>query len=405
MSERPTIPYSAGIYLALIQLFFTLSWIVYVIYLPKLAAEVGIPASAAIWILMLDQAIFTVADFATGVAADKVSRTLGRLGRLVALVTLVSCLAYVGLPFVTGQGPLWIAVFLALTVVWTVTSSALRAPPLMLLGKYAAKPAIPMLSALAMLGYGVAGAAAPYLGLLLREIDPRWPFVLASVAVVLATLALAHVERGLAQAAAPAASAPRPAAPSANPMPFIFALTMVVLALGYQIHFAVNTAPLFRKFTDQIDPLMPVFWIGFNIAMFPATLLVNRWGGFAVMGVFGVIGALAIVVAESATALNLLIAAQLAAGAAWGCILMSAFCAAFEAAKNNSEGRMVGILFSALALATFTRIAALAAGLHRDPALSPLLQWAPTLCWLIAGAALVYVGFVQVRRWMAAPAG
>lgn len=404
MSEQPRVPYATGVYLALIQLFFTLSWIVYVIYLPKLAAQVGIPASTVIWILMLDQAIFTVADFATGVAADRVSRSIGRLGRLVALVTLVSCFAYVGLPFVTGQGTPSFALFLGLTVIWTVTSSALRAPPLMLLGKYAAKPAIPMLSALAMLGYGVAGAAAPYFGLILREIDPRWPFVLASIAVVLATLALAHVERRLAREAAPAAPAPRPAAPPATPMPFIFALTMIVLALGYQIHFAVNTAPLFRKFTDQIDALMPVFWIGFNVAMFPATLLVNRWGGFAVMGVFGVIGALAILVAESAAGLDLLIAAQLAAGAAWGCILMSAFCAAFEAAKNGTEGRMVGILFSALALATFARIAALAAGLHRDPAVSLLLQWAPTLCWLIAGASLVYVGFVQVRRWMAAPA-
>jgi hypothetical protein len=137
--------------------------------------------------------------------------------------------------------------------------------------------------------------------------------------------------------------------------------------------------------------------------MFPATLLVKRWGGFAVMGVFGIVGALAIVAAESAVALNMLVAAQFAAGASWGCILMSAFCAAFDAARKNTEGRMVGILFSALAFATFTRMAAIAAGLQRDPAWTGLLQWAPTICWLIAGAALVYVGFVRMRRWMTEP--
>ena len=44
------------------------------IYLPKLAAEVGIAPSAVILILMLDQAIFTVTDTAMGIAADKIAR-------------------------------------------------------------------------------------------------------------------------------------------------------------------------------------------------------------------------------------------------------------------------------------------------------------------------------------------
>ncbi len=404
MSTRSPIPHSAGLYLALIQLLFTLTWTVYAIYLPRLAAQVGIPPSAVILILMMDQAIFTLSDFATGVAADKVSRTIGRLGRIVAAVTILSCIAFVALPFVSGASPASVAVFFTLTVIWTTTSSALRAPPLMLLGKYAAKPAIPYLSSLAMVGYGLAGAAAPYLAITLREVDPRWPFAIASIAVVLATLGLVYVERALARdAAPPAPSATPPERKPAEVTPVVFAIAMVVLALGYQLHFAINTAPLFRQFSQDIDLLMPVFWIGFNVAMFPATLLVKRWGGFAVMGVFGIIGALAIVVAESAAALNLLVVAQVAAGASWGCILMSAFCAAFDAAKANTEGKMVGILFSALAFATFTRMAAIAAGLQRDPAWTGLLQWAPTICWMIAGAALFYVGFVRVRRWMTAP--
>ena len=46
------------------------------------------------------------------------------------------------------------------------------------------------------------------------------------------------------------------------------------------------------------------------------------------MGVFGMIGGVAILAAEYATALNFLVVAQFLAGAAWGCILMSAFTAA-----------------------------------------------------------------------------
>ena len=46
-----------GVYLAVLRLVFTLGWTTYVIYLPKLAADVGIAPAAVILILMLDQAV------------------------------------------------------------------------------------------------------------------------------------------------------------------------------------------------------------------------------------------------------------------------------------------------------------------------------------------------------------
>jgi len=74
-----------GWYLAILQLFFTLGWTVYALYLPQLAATAGIAAGAIILILMLDQAVFTVCDFLVGIVTDKVTRTLGRAGRRRAL--------------------------------------------------------------------------------------------------------------------------------------------------------------------------------------------------------------------------------------------------------------------------------------------------------------------------------
>src|SRR5712672_3751558 len=95
----------AGVYLAVLQLVFTLGWTTYVIYLPKLAAEVGIAPSAVILILMLDQAIFTITDTAMGIAADKIAPIVGRLGAFVGALTALSCLAFVALPFMAGTGP------------------------------------------------------------------------------------------------------------------------------------------------------------------------------------------------------------------------------------------------------------------------------------------------------------
>jgi hypothetical protein len=388
-----------GWYMALLQFLFNLCWVIYAIYLPKLAASAGIPSSAVILMLMLDQAIFTVCDFATGIAADKVTRVLGRLGTWVAIATALSCAAFVALPFLAGAGA---PAFLALTVLWAVTSSALRAPPWLLLGKYVAKPSIPYMSSLAMLGFGLTGALGPYLGITLRDLDPRWPFVLSSVALVLTTLGMISAERMLAKDAKAAAAQVRAfgsfSAPAAA-----FALAMIVLALGYQLHFALDSRPLFLRFAKQADLewLMPVFWIGFNIGMVPASILAKRISGYTVMGAGGLIGALAIVAAHAAQGLELLVAAQFAAGAAWGAILMSAFIVAFAVGANGGEGRMSGLLFSTLALATLARMATVATGYNADPALRTVLEWTPTACWAIAGAALLYLAIVGVRRWTA----
>ena len=387
-----------GIYLAVLQLVFTLGWTTYVIYLPKLAAQVGIAPSAVILILMLDQAIFTITDTAMGIAADKIAPFVGRLGVFVGTLTTVSCAAFVALPFVAGTGPNAQAWFIALIVIWVITSSALRAPPLTLLGKHRAKPAIPFLSALAMLGYGLAGAVSPYLGVVLRNEDPRLPFVISGVVLLITALALSRVERGVARESPPP-SKPTEVAKPLGRVPVIFIASMVILALGFQLHFGINSALFFLRFAepDELQWLLPVFWIGFNIAMFPASVIVKHRGGLIVMGAAGLLGALAVLGAELAGNLNMLVVTQFVAGAAWGCMLMSAI-AALAIGDSGAEGKVVGLVFSALALATFARMAAVAGGLQKLPEYAPLLQWAPVACWSVAGAGLLVIAASRAQE-------
>ena len=384
---RP-IPHIAGLYLAVLQLVFALGWTVYAIYLPRLAASVGIPKGDVIFLLMLDQAVFTVTDFAMGVAADKVSRLIGRLGHWVAAITIASCAAFVALPFLgaAGSGP---APFVALTMTWAVTSSALRAPPLMLLGKYAARPAIPYLASLATLGIGIAGALSPYLATALSDRDPRLPFVIASVTLVLVSLALVKVERLLARQAAPEPEPPR-TVDRAIPAPVvIFALAMVIFALGFQLQAFFNSALVLHRFTANVGALVPVFWIGFNVGMFPISLLTKRWGGLPVMGAAGLLGAAAIVLMELSGTLEGAVTAQAMIGAAWGCILMSAFAAAAAIGSTGAEGKTTGVLFSALAAATFARMAATASGILTGPEAAALVHWTPIICWAVGGTILL----------------
>src|ERR1041385_7542230 len=249
-----------------------------------------------------------------------------------------------------------------------------------------------------MLGYGLAGAVPPYLGVVLRDQDPRWPFVISSVVLFITALALSKVERDVRQEAE---AEPAPAKPLGT-VPVAFIAAMVILALGYQLHFAINSGPFFLRFAKPADLqwLLPVFWIGFNIAMFPASIVVKHRGGLIVMGAAGLLGALAVVGAEIAGNLHYLIAAQFLAGAAWGCMLMSAVSAALAIGETGAEGKVTGLVFSALALATFARMSAVAGGLQKLPEYAPLLQWAPVACWSVAGAGLLVIAASRMQRSM-----
>lgn len=389
------IPHRVGLYLALVQFFFTITWTVYVIFLPGLAAQVGIPKQAVIFILMFDQLVFVIMDFAMGVMADRVARVVGRLGYIILGVTLVSCLAFLLLPMAAPVGAVWL--FLGLTLLWSASSSVLRAPPLMLLGKYAARPAVPWLSALTLFGLGAANAISPYLNIAIREMDPRLPFALSSIALAAATLGIVWIERSLAiGSGAPVAVANTTVAKPAQPV-FWFLFAVVLLGLASQIHVALNSTPLYLRYAKPADLeyLTPVFSIGFSLLMLPASLATRRYGGLVVMGAGGMVAALASLLAFNAGNLETLIAIQFIAGGAWGSVLMSAVAAALAIGHTGREGTVTGGLFALLALAALARMAIVAAEINKDPQFFTLLGWAPGAAWALAGLLLLLLLLVQ----------
>lgn len=363
---------------AVVQFFFATTWTLYVIYLPQLAARAGIGREWIPWILVADQVVFALTDVLTGFWLDRVGRRLGRLGGWILAVTAVSALAFLALPFAgASAGALLVAVF-----VWAITSSALRSPPWMLLSRHAARPGLPALSALVLAGSALAAAAAPYLGLVLKGVDPRWPFVLSTLTLVATVLLLVAAERS----AAPAPAVPEPARmDDGSPLPFFAAV--LLLAIGFQVHFALNSAPQYLRVAAASDLpwLMPIFWIGFNLAMLPAPALVRRLGAPAAMAGAAACGALALLWAVASSGLSSLVAAQLAAGGCWGAASVAAYTAASAGfGRAGTQGRFLGTLFALLALAAFARIAAYASDLVADTAVKTLLPWVPQAAWLAA---------------------
>lgn len=383
-------PRAAAIYIGVVQFFFATTWTIYIIYLPQLAAQAGIAKHWVPWIIFADQLIFVFMDMITGFWVDRVRRGLARFGGWIVGVTAVSCAAFLALPF-TGGSP---GMLFALIAVWAFTSSALRSPPWALLGRYAAKPSVPWLSTLVLSGTAIAGAIAPYLGVTLRNVDPRVPFVVSSLVLLATVGGLVWVERRLAGASPqPAGEAEPPfdlSTPEGRRLLYVFFAALTLLAIGYQVHFALNSAGLYLRFAkgDDLQYLMPVFWIGFNVTMFPAAALVTRYGPFAVIASAAALGAIATLASSLAPALEPLVAAQFIAGGCWGATSMAAYSAAMAFGRSRREGALLGSLFAVLALAALLRVGMFATGLSADPAIKALLPWVPHMGWLLAALML-----------------
>jgi hypothetical protein len=381
-----------------VQLFLALGWTVYVIFLPKLAAQAGLAKEWVPWLLLLDQAIFAVMDWALGTAADRMAGAMQRLGNAIAFASLVSCGAFLLLPLVAPFGSP--ALLIAVTVIWSMTSSALRAPPLVLLGRHVPAPSQPWAAGLFMLGLGIAGALGPYLTVYLRNADPRWPFALSAVALAVATIVLTRAVRAN---PSPADESPPAGDPLRGHPVAMFLFAVALLGLGFQVHFALNSAPGYLRFAlpKDLENLMPVFWIGFNLLILPATFLTKRLGGLAMMAIGAAVGGLAAAAAATAGSLPVLVVAQFVAGAGWGCVMMSAVAAALAMGRTGREGFVTGALWSLLALAAFTRIALVIGQVPQAALWKPVLAWVPGAMWLTAGLLLVAVG----SSWQQGAAG
>jgi MFS family permease len=370
-----------AVYLGVVQFFFATTWTLYVIYLPQLAREAGIGREWIPWILVADQVVFAIADVLTGFWMDRARTAIARFGGWMLGVTVVSSAAFLVLPYFGGNA----AVLLAAVFVWAVSSAALRSPPWLLLSRHAAAPSVPRLAALVLAGGALASAVAPYLGIALKGVDPRLPFLLSTMTLVATVAGLVLAERR-------ASAAPAMEGKSASgSSPILFYLALLVMAAGFQVHFSLNSAPQYLRLASAGDLpwLMPVFWIGFSLLMFPSTVLVKRTGAIEAMAIAAAAGAVATLASVLAPTLGSLLVAQFLAGGCWGAASAAAYTAAISFGRTGREGRHLGTLFAVLALAAFARIAAYASDLVIEPGIRTVLPWIPEVAWSLAAVLLV----------------
>lgn len=383
-------------WVALVQFFFFTSWIVYAVYLPKLLDQAGIGREWVIWFILLDHLVFAVSDTFMGFAADRFERWIGALGPAIIFVNVASCLAFAMLPIGALAGADSAGLFVGLLLIWLITSSVLRAPPMVLLMKHAARPRAPWLAAIALSGLALGGALSPFLGTYLRTLDPLIPFVVTALTLAATTLALLQVQR--ATSALPAAERePAGAYPVGVGRLSLFLTGALLIGFGFQVHFFLNTKAQFLSFIEprQLELYLPLFWVGFNLMVFPGAYLARRLGPAQVMAMAALLGGLGLIGSALAPSLELLVAAQMLAGGAWGVLLMGGISAALGLGTSGREGLVLGLWFSVLAVATIARTGLVVAGLKTEPGWADALAWFPVAAWVFGALPLALLGWQQ----------
>jgi hypothetical protein len=364
-----------------IQGLFALTWALYVAFLPGLLARAGLEAKLAIYFVLLDQAVFAVSDWASGVYADRLTRLLKRIGPALTACALVSSGALLALPWVASLGVP--ALLIGVTVLWTATSSALRAPVFTLLGRVggAIRPAGAV--SLALVGVGIAGALAPVVTKTLAQFDPRAALGLCALSLAIAALFTSRLETDGSGAKTESADKVATRAPA-----FFIAGLVAVAGFGVQVHTVLLGARASKEGFAWATWWGPAFWIGFALGLVVAALIGRaakaapplRSGGSGLL-----LGALALFGAQLAADAAMFGVAQLTAGAAWALFTAVAVRTAMAYGGSTGLGSPLGLIFSALAVAALARVALTLAGLQAGT----WIAWLPAATYVLAGAVVL----------------
>lgn len=352
-----------------LQFLLVLSWTLYLIFLPPLLNAAGIDGRWMVWILVLDQAVFAVSDWAAGVFSDRYARLLRRIGPAITLMAGTSSLALLAMPWLAFLGG---SVLMATIIVWAAGSAALRAPAFSLLARVGGVSTRSGVVSIALVGVCLGGAIGPLVTEMLQGVDPRLPLGCAALVLTMTALLASRVEARVEQLHEKKSSRPW-----ALPM----AVVMLIAAFGMQMQVTLGSEILAGQLPDtSANTLRTIFWLGFAVGLLGAARAARmpqalRAGTWALA-----VGTLAMVPSVLWTTYLLALGAQAVAGAAWAIVFTASLVTALSRGGPAAAGTPVGLLFSALACAALMRLTFVALGLSSNS----VVEWIPVVAWALA---------------------
>ena len=387
-----------ALWVLIVQCLLALSWTMYVLFLPGMLAAAGIDKSWFIYVLIADQIIFAACDWWAGVYADRIATVWKRLGRVMIATTMLSSAALLAMPWIAKSGSA--ILLLGVIFLWAATSSALRAPVFSLLGRVreggrtdGGRSKRAGMVSIALVGISLAGAVGPYLTMVLKSVDSRLPIAVSAIALALAGLWATRAEALLPpQGAVAHVADPSPHARDVRRRAWCLAGTVLVAAFGTQLLTAIVALPLYKPFVGS-DAVIWVawFWVGFGLGLIPGARIAGSNHALVGASIAMAVAWIAFAIGATSASFAVLVIGTAVAGAGWGVFSTVVFSSAVSLSGGRASvrgaGTASGMVFTAIAVATFLRMICTATGFAKTPA----VVWLPEIAWALASLLLLIV--------------
>ncbi|MDZ7963435.1 MAG: MFS transporter [Nostoc sp. DedSLP03] len=288
--------------LAAVQGAITLSWLIYNIYLPQLLTQFGFPASLAVGLVLVENALGAVLEPVMGGLSDQARRWVGTRFPFISVGMILASALFIAIPCVASLIPsttVMRALLPIVLVAWALAMAIFRSPVMCLLGMYSTPAQLPLAVSFVTLTGGVIGAFRPISYKFILSLGPVYTFAIGSFVMLGAAAVLRLVNP-------PEAPVDRHQAETVKlPLQKLALILGTGFGVAWGIRFLMDVLGKVLKTqlnTDNIDVLMVWIGIAIAIASIPAGIFAVKIGNSQAMlcGICAIIPSLLIMISVGA---------------------------------------------------------------------------------------------------------
>jgi len=287
--------------IATVQASITLTWVIYNLYFPQLLVGFGFSKELAVTILLIENAIESIAEPIFGELSDRQQSIQGRKIPLIlcgiilasALFIIFPCLAIFSPEQFSSRTLRWLLPGLA--ILWASAMAIFRAPTMSLLGRCAPKAKLPQAASVLTLVGGVIGALRFDAYGIILNLGAGFAFALGSFSLLLAAFALRQLN--------PVNSVANPVKQRGKTPQISLRLSSLTFTIGIWMSWSLRyIMPAVSEFlqlqfgADNGKTAMTIFLVLLGLAALPAGKIATKLNNFKTMllGIAGTIMALAL---------------------------------------------------------------------------------------------------------------
>ncbi|AUT03568.1 MFS transporter [Nostoc sp. CENA543] len=179
--------------LAALQGAITICWVIYNAYVPQLLTQFGFPASFALVVLIIENALAVILEPLMGGLSDKAKERVGSRFLLISAGVIMSATLFIAIPSIVTFVPpteVWRSLLPFTLIAWAIAMTIFRSPAIALLIKYSLPAELPLAFSVVTLTGGIIGAFRGVVNQFILGLGPIFTFAIASFVLLAVTAAL-----------------------------------------------------------------------------------------------------------------------------------------------------------------------------------------------------------------------